>query len=127
MTQTIEQIRNVAVPVVDDEWLNAWIESEIHQCGGVFIKTSKLPSRSFVGKHTHTHDHISILVSGEGVLYVNGKSQSVCGFKIMEIKAGDLHEFHATAPSIWLCVWSVDAALNSADAAQAWINSTIKG
>lgn len=92
---------------------------QIHVFGGVFAKISHLAAGSFIGKHVHDHDHMSVLVSGAGVLWRDRNPESLCDLSVVEVPASQHHEFRATAPSVWMCLWSVDGALKAEEAAAA--------
>lgn len=56
----------------------------------------------------HTYDHLSILVSGTGILTVGEASRSITGPHTLEIKAGIVHAFYAVTDCIWDCIHAGD-------------------
>lgn len=56
----------------------------------------------------HTYDHLSILISGEGMLIGDGQARRLVGPCTLEMKAGVEHAFHAITDCIWDCIHAGD-------------------
>ncbi len=76
--------------------------------GGAYIKSTNIPAGTSLGQHAHTHDHLSVLVSGSVELTVDGEKQALTGFQILTLVAGKQHQIHAITDAVWLCVWATE-------------------
>lgn len=77
-----------------------------HFGGGAYIKETCIPAGCALAQHAHDHDHLSVLVSGEVVLTVDGVSTVHAGPKVLTIEKNKIHTVYAIQDSIWLCVWA---------------------
>jgi len=79
-----------------------------HFGAGTYIKQIELEAGECVGKHTHTFDHLSILVSGMVHLKAGGITRILEGHHVLAITANVAHEVTAIKPSVWLCTHATD-------------------
>lgn len=89
------------------------IEIVHHFCGELpgpkpYIKEARMPAGSFLGKHSHLHDHLSVLVSGRARLWTKGVAEEHAGYCSLFMPAGVEHGIEAVTDCIWLCVWATD-------------------
>lgn len=75
----------------------------------IFIKAG----REFQ-QHTHDHDHLSILASGDVDLYVAGVRQALSAPACIEVKGGIGHKVVAKTDALWYCIHSIPADLRAA-------------
>lgn len=79
------------------------VEVTHHFNGGLYTKEIKIPAGVIFGKHIHSFDHQSILVSGAAIITVDGVSKSYMGPTILNIKAGSEHMVECITDVVWLC------------------------
>lgn len=79
-----------------------------HFGGGVYSKEVRLPAGYSMGKHTHSHDHLSILGSGTAVLVVDGTPRTITGPVCLTIQAGKVHEVYAVTDIVWFCTHATE-------------------
>jgi quercetin dioxygenase-like cupin family protein len=78
--------------------------------GGVVVREYKIAKGSYLRSHAHPHDHLSVLLSGEAILTVDGKSKTLKGPCMVEIKGGIEHMLTAVTDCAWDCLWSLEHA-----------------
>lgn len=79
-----------------------------HFAGGLYAKETHIPAGVSLTKHVHDFDHLSILVSGDVVVIVDGHSTHYGAPAFLTIKAGRAHEILAVTPSTWVCLHATD-------------------
>lgn len=74
---------------------------------GLHVKLTEIPKGVRLVQHSHTYDHLSVLLSGRVVVMSNGDTvifDATNGPKSMVIEAGRVHSVHAVTNATWLCV-----------------------
>ncbi len=74
-----------------------------HFIGGIYTKEMRLPVGYWFGKHRHSFDHQSVLVSGRAIVEVDGVQTEHTGPAILTIKARQEHRVIPLTPVVWLC------------------------
>lgn len=80
---------------------------EHHFGGNEYIKVGKFKAGTYLEQHKHKHDHLSVLVSGDADVTVDGETKSYRGFNVINIAAYKAHGVYAKTDCIWLCVWGI--------------------
>lgn len=70
----------------------------------VYSKRMAFEAGSMIGKHSHTYDHASALVSGTARLDINGVVSEVTGPQMLLIEKNKNHTITAVTPVIWHCI-----------------------
>ena len=78
--------------------------------GGVIRREYRIAAGTLLISDTHDYDHLSILLSGAGVLKRGETIQRLTGPCMVEIKAGVEHALYAVTDCTWDCVWSLNLA-----------------
>lgn len=78
--------------------------TETITAAGVTLIEWRFPAGSVMISEIHTHDHLSILISGEAILAEGGTERHLVGPCALEIKAGVEHAVHAVTDCIWDCI-----------------------
>lgn len=92
------------------------ISTDIRMADGVFMKTMRIPKAgTFVPQHSHTFDHVSVLVRGRVFVtadYGDGEvGEHLCAPASILIRAGVKHLFEALVDdTIILCVHDIGTA-----------------
>lgn len=77
--------------------------------GGVYAKQTFIQKGLRLTQHIHSHDHLSILVSGSVEVSVDGKrSIHIAPCDPILIEAGKAHEVCSLTDAIWYCLWATD-------------------
>jgi len=80
-----------------------------HFSSGVYAKQMNLPKDSVIGKHVHTYDHLSILSSGQVLVYVDDLEPMFYEAPIaITILANKSHAVRALTDSVWFCIHATD-------------------
>lgn len=79
------------------------MDIEHHFGGGMYIKETRFKAGDWGEKHTHSFDHLSVLVSGRVKLTVDNVSVELEGFQILTIQADKLHQVECLTDTVWLC------------------------
>lgn len=74
-----------------------------HFNDGLYTKEMRVPAGSIVMKHTHQHDHQSVLCTGTAIVVVGEKAHKYTGPVVLNIKGGIEHEVFAETDIVWLC------------------------
>lgn len=74
--------------------------------GGVFIVETRADAGTTLESHQHAHAHTSVLVSGTADVTIDGKTERICGYRIVTIPANTVHKVHAVTGVVWLCLWA---------------------
>lgn len=93
---TAEQLRALDVDVAH------------HFGGGAYIKATTIPAGRFLEQHAHSHDHLSVLVSGTVRLHEGERRRVVSGFQVLLLPANVPHAIESLTDCVWLCVWGSD-------------------
>lgn len=83
--------------------------------GGVIVREYRVPKGMVLTSHIHPYDHMSILISGECSLAVDGRVSVLRGPCSVEIKAGMVHSLYAMTDCVWDCVHALELANESGD------------
>lgn len=83
-------------------------DTVFHSAGGVEIKEYTILKHEVVAKHSHTYDHLSILLEGEVILITGTDTQTpVSQGQTVTIKANEPHTILGISPSSrWMCIHS---------------------
>lgn len=79
-----------------------------HFGGGVYIKETHFKAGEVGEKHTHSFEHLSVLVKGSVELKVDGVSIYLEAPKVLTIKAEKVHQVFALTDVTWLCIHATD-------------------
>lgn len=79
-----------------------------HFGGGVYVKETRIPANMRLTQHVHKHDHLSVLISGEVIVSVDGVQTYYAAPVVLTIAAGKEHEVVSIINSVWLCIHSTD-------------------
>lgn len=74
-----------------------------HFGGGIYIKETRFKAGEWGEKHTHSFDHLSILVAGKVQLTIDNVGVEIEGPKILTVKADKVHQVLALTDATWLC------------------------
>lgn len=74
----------------------------------VYAKQMLVPKGYFVGKHTHSYSHLSILAKGKVKLFSNGNEQEYEAPTCINIAAGVEHTIEALEDSVWYCIHATE-------------------
>jgi quercetin dioxygenase-like cupin family protein len=105
------------IPVGATSLADGGVEVEHVFSASAYGKKVTISAGNVLGQHAHPHDHISVLLSGEAVVHVDGEAQPLKGLAVINITAGKQHMVQAITDIVWLCthaVTGVDA--NTVDA-----------
>lgn len=78
----------------------------ITMVGNLVRHEYRIPAGMKVWSHTHDYDHLSILMSGKALLSNGSLISEIDGPKMVEIKAGVVHEIFAMTDCVWDCIHS---------------------
>lgn len=72
----------------------------LNSVGDFLFRTVNLQDAgAILGQHKHEHDHVTLVTSGAGRLWVNGEHVGdYPAFSAVEVKAGNLHIWQALLP-----------------------------
>jgi quercetin dioxygenase-like cupin family protein len=79
-----------------------------HFGGGVYAKQMRIPTGCTIVQHKHTHDHLSVLASGEVQLMVDGAVSRYTAPACIHIAADRHHAVHALTDAVWYCIHATD-------------------
>lgn len=79
-----------------------------HFGGGVYIKETHFKAGDWGEKHTHSFEHLSVLVSGRVQLTVDNVSVELVGPQILTVQADKIHQVKCLTDTVWLCCHSTD-------------------
>lgn len=79
-----------------------------HFGGGVYVKETRIPANMRLTQHVHEHDHLSVLVSGEVIVRVDGVLTSHTAPAVLTIASGKAHEVVCLTDTIWMCIHATD-------------------
>lgn len=79
-----------------------------HFGGGVYVKETRIPANMSLTQHVHEHDHLSVLVSGEVIVRVDGVLTQYTAPAVLTIAAGKAHEVVSLKDTVWLCIHATD-------------------
>lgn len=79
-----------------------------HFGGGVYVKETRIPANMRLMQHIHEHDHLSVLVSGEVIVTVDGVSSRYFAPAVLTIEAGKAHEVVSITDSVWMCIHATE-------------------
>lgn len=79
-----------------------------HFGGGVYVKEARIPANMRLTQHIHGHDHLSVLVSGEVSVSVDGTIKSYVAPAVLTIEAGKAHEVVCLTETVWMCIHATD-------------------
>ena len=79
-----------------------------HFGGGVYVKEARISANMRLTQHIHGHDHLSVLVSGEVIVRVDGVLTSHTAPAVLTIAAGKAHEVVCLTDTIWMCIHATD-------------------
>lgn len=79
-----------------------------HFGGGVYVKETRIPANMRLVQHIHEHDHLSVLMSGEVVVSVDGVQTHYTAPAVLTISAGKAHEVVSITDAVWLCIHATD-------------------
>lgn len=82
--------------------------------GEAFIVETVAEAGYLLESHKHSHSHLSVLVSGTADVTIDGKTQRMSGYQMVNIPADTTHEVTAVTDIIWLCIWAGDAPIEQA-------------
>lgn len=74
-----------------------------HFGGGMYIKETHFKAGEWGKKHTHSFDHLSILVAGKVQLTIDNVSVEIEGPQILTVKADKVHQVLALTDATWYC------------------------
>lgn len=80
------------------------------ESGNVFAVETTAEAGYMLESHQHEHAHLSVLVSGTADVTVDGKTERMTGYRIVNIPANTVHKVEAITDIIWLCLWAGDLA-----------------
>lgn len=78
--------------------------------GDVFVVETIAPAGMTLESHKHAHSHMSVLVSGTADVTIDGKTQRMCGYRMVSIPAETVHKVEAVTDIVWLCLWADSVA-----------------
>jgi quercetin dioxygenase-like cupin family protein len=78
--------------------------TETITAAGVTLIEWRFKAGSGLLSEVHTYDHLSILISGEGILETDGTEKRLVGPCTLEMKAGVEHAFYAITDCVWDCI-----------------------
>ena len=82
-------------------------EAKVTVVGDTVVRKYHISANTVLTGHVHSYDHLSILISGHGVLFREGEGpERLHGPASVVIKAGVLHSFHALTACVWDCLHS---------------------
>jgi quercetin dioxygenase-like cupin family protein len=80
------------------------------ESGNVFAVETKAPAGHYLESHKHEHSHMSVLVSGDALVTVDGKKTKYSGYNLITIPKNTVHSVLALTDIVWLCLWADDVA-----------------
>ncbi len=78
--------------------------------GNVFAVETIAEAGYMLESHVHSHAHMSVLVSGEAEVTIDGKAERLTGYTMVNIPANTKHAVKAITDIVWLCLWAGDLA-----------------
>ena len=76
------------------------------ESGNVFAVETKAQAGYLLESHKHEHSHMSILVSGEADVTVDGVTERMTGYRLITIPKNTQHKVVAVTDIVWLCLWA---------------------
>jgi hypothetical protein len=79
-----------------------------HFGGGMYMKECHLRPGYRYDQHRHSFDHLSVLVSGEANIEVDGIVTSYTAPAVIKITARKIHSVTPLTEVVWLCCHATD-------------------
>lgn len=80
------------------------------ESGNVFAVETIAEAGYYLESHKHSHSHMSVLVSGDAEVTVDGVTKKYSGYNIIMIPKNTVHSVLALTNIVWLCLWSDEIA-----------------
>lgn len=80
------------------------------ESGKAFIVETVAEAGYVLESHKHEHAHLSVLVSGEADVTVDGVTERMSGYRMVTIPANTVHKVQAVTDIVWLCIWAGEDA-----------------
>lgn len=84
------------------------LQIQHHFSAGVYAKQMHLPAGGYAETHAHCYDHMSILVSGDVQVELDGEVSEYSAPAVVHIRAGKKHRILGLTPSVWFCVHATE-------------------
>lgn len=79
-----------------------------HFSSGVYAKEIYVPAGRMLIQHRHTHDHMSILASGQVIVQLGDRKREYTAPAVINIPAGLSHSISSIQDSVWYCIHHTD-------------------
>lgn len=76
------------------------------ESGNVFAVQTRAEAGHLLESHVHAHSHMSVLVSGEADVTIDGKTERMAGYRLLTVPANTHHSVRAVTDVVWLCLWA---------------------
>lgn len=112
-------------PELDALLVSTGVEVTHFFVGESYVKLIQMPAGSFVGQHSHTTDHLAVLLVGTAVLVYPGVfTEHLCHApQTFTIRAHRRHEIQAITPVLWCCLWPAKGQTDTVTLERALIES----
>jgi len=82
----------------------------VHHFGKPYMKEYSLGAGEWLLTHSHTQDHVSVLLEGDAILMIGDEATELRGPCSVIVKAHLNHSVRAVTPIHWFCIWDMDCS-----------------